>query len=331
MRTNQEIVSMLELEYQNKRRHNQMRLKDRKKQIYENYPQLEKIDDEINLRYLEIMKNSLKDIKTDEKLYEEIEDLKKQRTELVIEKRIDITKLELEYECNICKDTGIVEQRGKTNRCQCYTNRYNALAYENSNMLKLTQKCNFEKFDINVFDDEEKIGKYTQREFMNIMKNISIRFIDKFSDKDEKSMIFYGSTGLGKSYLCLCIAERIIKKRKSVIYESSIELFDKLASYVFTSGEKIDSNLSLFNSLVYNCDLLIIDDLGTEITNSFVKQQLFNIINVRIINNKKTIISTNLPLSEIQEKYEQRVYSRLSRYYDTYKFIGKDLRIFGQL
>lgn len=329
MKTNQDIVSRLELEYQNKRRQNEMKMQKRRKALYEKHPKLEEIDNQINLYYLEIMKNSLEENYSNAPIYKKIEDLKKEKQELILSEKIDIAKMDLEYECNICKDTGIVENRGKTSRCQCYINRYNAIAYENTNMLKLVTDCNFDKFNIDIFDNSEKIGKFTQREFMQKMKDKSLSFIENFNNKEEKSMIFYGSTGLGKSYLCLCIAEKLIKRRKNVVYETSIELFDKLANYVFSSSENIDNAIAVFNSLVHNCDLLIIDDLGTEITNAFVKNQLFNIINTRAINGKKTIISTNLSPAQLQELYEQRVYSRISRFYNVYKFIGKDLRIFG--
>ena len=162
---------------------------------------------------------------------------------------------------------------------------------------------------------------------MEKIQKKSLSFIEKFEEKNEKSMIFYGATGLGKTFLCLCIAGRLINKKKNVIYDSAIGLFEKLSQYVFSS-DKSDSESAMFYSLVNKCDLLIIDDLGTEMTNNFVKQELFEIVNQRIISNKKTIISTNLNMDEMQERYEQRIFSRFSSDYSMYRFVGKDVRLF---
>lgn len=327
MRTNQEIISSIELEYQNKRRRNEINLQKRKRKLYEQYPYLEKIDDEINMKYLSIVKDSIEEKNVNNKTYKDIDELKKQKKQYILENNIDMSSIKMNYECNICKDTGVLENNGKISRCQCYINRYNSLVYENMNMSKLFEDCNFDKFDIEIFDDVKKIGKFTQREFMSKMRNKALSFIDNFDDKNEKSMLFYGQVGVGKSYLCLCIAEKLIKKRKNVVYESSSELFEKLARYVFSSDKTQNSDAAVFNSLVYNCDLLIIDDLGSEMTNDFVRNQMFSIVNIRAVNGRKTIISSNLTQDELQERYEQRTFSRISSYYNTYKFIGRDLRM----
>lgn len=324
MRTRREIALLLELEYEHIRRRNEIKSKKRKADFYKKYPYIKKIDDDISNIYLSILKSSI-DNDINKSLYSEIEDLKKQKQKYIHENNIDISVLEILYNCNYCKDTGYISKNGKSSRCQCYINRYNFIVYEDSNILKLVSECNFDKFDIDIFDNEVKYGKLTQRDFMEKIKNKSLSFIDKFDDIKEKSMLFYGPVGVGKSYLCLCIAERLIKKRKSVVYESSTSLFEKLAKYVFSQDKSDDSNT--FNLLVYNCDLLIIDDIGSEMTNDFVKNQLFNIVNIRAINSKKTIISSNLNQDQLQERYEQRTFSRISRYYNSYKFIGRDLRM----
>ena len=149
---------------------------------------------------------------------------------------------------------------------------------------------------------------------------------DNFDDDQHKSMLFIGKTGLGKTYLALSIAQRLIAKNKSVVYETSLQLFEKLARTVFNRTEEITDRG--FYDLVYEADLLIIDDLGTEIVNDYVNSQLFNIVNTRILANKKIIISTNLTAVEINDRYERRITSRLFDRNDFvhYKFIGTDLR-----
>lgn len=186
---------------------------------------------------------------------------------------------------------------------------------------------NFENFDLSIFDDETKYGqqrKFTQREFMSKMRNKALSFVENFDN--EKSMIFYGSTGLGKTFLCLCIAQRLINKKRSVVYDSATGLFSKISQHVFSNGNQNDEH-AMFYSLVNTCDLLIIDDLGTEITNNFIKQELFEIVNQRIIAGRKTIISTNLSVDGIKERYEERIFSRFSSDYMSYRFVGKDIRM----
>lgn len=329
MNTNKDIIFAIQNEYQDKQRRAKIQQIERKKQLYEKYPRLEEIDEKINKNYLMIIKNKVFEDgeNRNRQLEKNIEKLKIQRQQYIFENKIDITKLDIKYECDICKDTGVIDVNGKVQRCQCFINRYNALLYENTNMLELIKNNNFEKFDLEIFDDKIKYDKLTQREFMEKIQKKSLSFIEKFEEKNEKSMIFYGATGLGKTFLCLCIAGRLINKKKNVIYDSAIGLFEKLSQYVFSS-DKSDSESAMFYSLVNKCDLLIIDDLGTEMTNNFVKQELFEIVNQRIISNKKTIISTNLNMDEMRERYEQRIFSRFSSDYSMYRFVGKDVRLF---
>lgn len=328
MRNDREIVHFIELEYQTKQRRAKIEQEKRKNNIYALYPTLQQIDDEINTRYLNILKNSVTTNDSDKsKLENEIEALKIKRAKYVIENKIDISQMDIKYQCNMCKDTGVVVINGKTQRCQCFINRYNAISYENTNMMDLIKQNNFNLFNLSIFDDTTKYRDMTARDFMQKIRDKSYSFIDNFDDTNTKSMVFYGSTGLGKTFLCLCIADKLMKKKKNVLYDSAISMFDKLSSYEF-SPQKSENEYKTYHHLVYECDLLIIDDLGTEITNSFVKKELFEIVNARINYNKKTIISTNLDNFDMQERYEERIFSRFSSNYNMYNFVGKDIRMF---
>ena len=327
--TNKEILQMIETEYKNKQRKSQIQRAKRKKELYEKYADLEILDDKINQIYLAILKNSLNQNEVENKeLNGQLKKLQNEKNNYIAKNKIDIGDFALHYQCDICKDTGTILKDGKSQKCSCFINRYNTLAYENTNMLELTKKINFDNFRLDIFDDKILYGKYTQMEFMRKIRDKSFSFIDNIDNPDEKSMIFYGPTGVGKTFLCLCIADKLMKKRKNVVYESAKLMFDTIEQYVF-SREKHSSPQSIFYSIVKSCDLLIIDDLGTEITNSFIRQELFEIVNQRIISGKKTIISTNLSQQELQERYEQRIFSRFSGSYNVYKFVGKDLRMFS--
>ena len=131
---------------------------------------------------------------------------------------------------------------------------------------------------------------------------------------------------MGKTFLSHCIAKELIDSAHSVIYFSAFELFDTFAKNTFRKGVKEDEQAELY-SYIFDCDLLIIDDLGTELTNSFVSSQLFLTINERLLRKKSTIISTNLPIDIFADTYSERVFSRITSNYKMLKLIGDDIRI----
>ena len=136
--------------------------------------------------------------------------------------------------------------------------------------------------------------------------------------------MFYGDTGLGKTFMCNCIAKSLLDKGHLVIYQTAFKMFEIIEDYKFKNA---DSHISKENyENLFDCDLLIIDDLGTELTNSFTNSELFNILNTRLLSGKKTIISTNLSPMQLGSNYAQRIFSRLFDRFKMVKFIGKDLR-----
>ena len=149
-----------------------------------------------------------------------------------------------------------------------------------------------------------------------------LRYIDEF-DKTFSNLFFYGGTGLGKTFLSHCIAKELIERAHSVIYYSAFELFDLFAKNSFGRRET-ESDMTDY---IFDCDLLIVDDLGTELTNSFVSSQLFLILNERLQRQKSTIISTNLPLGTFAELYSERVFSRITSNFQLFQLIGNDIRI----
>ena len=146
--------------------------------------------------------------------------------------------------------------------------------------------------------------------------------IEKFRE-EAGNLFIYGETGVGKTYLTHCIAKELLDRSFFVLYFTSFDLFDLLSKNAF---EK-DSESADMAAFVYDCDLLIIDDLGTELTNSFVSSQLFCCINERIMNKKSTIISTNLTLADFMEAYSERTFSRVTSNYTMLKLVGNDIRI----
>ena len=173
-----------------------------------------------------------------------------------------------------------------------------------------SQKCScFKKAEIELL--------YTARRAYKMAKEFVADFDNSF-----QNLFFYGDTGVGKTFLSHCIAHDLLDSAHCVLYFSSFELFDFLAGSAFSRGSDAPDDEPIFD-----CDLLIIDDLGTELTNSFVSSQLFLCINERIMRKKSTIISTNLKLEDFSATYSERTFSRIASNYQMTKLVGKDIRI----
>ena len=149
------------------------------------------------------------------------------------------------------------------------------------------------------------------------------QFIDDFDHKP-KNLFLYGSTGVGKTFLSNCIAKELLDKGYSVIYFTAFQLFDILSKGVF---EK-DADAIAAHQNIFDCDLLVIDDLGTELSNSFTTSQLFLCVNERLLRHKSTIISTNLNFNQIVDIYSERTFSRICGEYTMIKLFSQvDIRI----
>ena len=157
------------------------------------------------------------------------------------------------------------------------------------------------------------------RENMREILEFCIGYAQQFSP-DSKSLLFFGRTGLGKTHLSLAIASAAIERGYGVIYGSSQNFLNQIQDEAF--GRKDGDSLNA----ILDCDLLILDDFGTEFTSSYISSAVYNIINTRILRGKPTIINTNLSLSEINSTYGERIFSRIIGNYVIKQFTGKDIR-----
>lgn len=150
------------------------------------------------------------------------------------------------------------------------------------------------------------------------------KFINEF-DSVFSNLFFYGDTGVGKTFLSNCIAKELLDTGHSVIYFTAFQIFDVFEQNTF--HKSTTENIIAAHQNIFDCDLLIIDDLGTEMPNSFTVSQLFLCLNERILRRKSTIISTNLTLNKVAEIYSERTFSRISSSYVILKLFGDDIRI----
>lgn len=221
------------------------------------------------------------------------------------------------YECPYCKDTGYIDNQ----KCSCFRRAEIELIYEQSHIKNLLKTDNFNNLSYDFYEGED-LERF-QKAVIECQK-----FIKNFQS-DYHNLFFYGTVGTGKSFLSSCIAKELIEQGQLVIYFSATQLFDALSKSNFDKESK-EAASGIYED-IYECDLLIIDDLGTELTNAFVSSQLFSCLNNRHLRKKSTIITTNLSLEELRDRYSDRIFSRITSNYGMCKLTGRDIRVTKKL
>ena len=260
-------------------------------------------------------------------LREDIKALSDRKAALLTSHGYPADYLEMHYHCPDCQDTGYIGQE----KCHCFRQAVIDLLYTQSNIREILEEENFDHFSFRYYSDTA-VSPATGLSSLATMKKLvseCMDFIRNF-DTEFQNFFFYGDTGVGKTFLSHCIARELLKTAHSVIYFSAFELFDLLGRTTFQRTETEEETKNM-HAYIFDCDLLIIDDLGTELTNSFISTQLFLCINERLARRKSTIISTNLGLNVFRDTYSERVFSRITSSYKMRKFFGDDIRFLKKL
>lgn len=223
--------------------------------------------------------------------------------------------IEPQYTCPDCQDTGFSD--GKM--CHCLKQLQRSIAYKNLSMDVPLEKCTFSSFSLDYYKDDASARKQMES-ILQACKTYAERFRASSS-----SLLFKGNTGLGKTHLSLAIAGEVIQKGFGVIYGSAQTFAQALEKERFDRRDP--EEFSDTQSQLVSCDLLILDDLGTEFPSAYVNAVLYDIVNSRMLAEKPTIISTNLSLPELEKRYSSRFASRITGYYGAMEFLGHDVRI----
>jgi DNA replication protein DnaC len=316
-------------DYEKKRIYEINALEARKNELYIQIPRLKQIDSELSSASISVTKNILKynNPSLINDLKKTIKNLQEEKKSLLNSIGKDESYLKIHYDCELCKDTGYITENYRTIKCNCLKQKIFDLEYNKTNIYNLSDQ-NFSNFKSTFYSDAVDKEKYksdiSPRENIEIIKKICNNFIDNFNDKNEKNLLFTGNTGLGKTFLSSCIANELLKRGKTVLYQTAPVMFDTIIDYRFGKNSS-----NIYNNLL-DVDLLIIDDLGTECMNNMKFTEFFNIINTRLLNNNnkctKTIISTNLNLQNLFNSYDERIVSRFVGYYNICRFFGDDIR-----
>ncbi|MBQ6844270.1 MAG: ATP-binding protein [Agathobacter sp.] len=307
--------------YQTRQLKNRRITQERLETVYKQLPQLKVIQDGISSASVTAARCRLTDDPSGyETAMKEIDTLKKEKADLLNTLGYTADYFEPIYTCKTCKDTGYVNGE----KCSCFKQATIDVVYSQSNIKEILARENFSTFSYKYYSDED-INPVTRLSSLDTAKRAVAEckhFIEDFDNKP-KNILFYGDTGVGKTFLSNCVAKELLEKGYSVIYFTAFQFFDILSKGVFQK----DADAIAAHQNIYDCDLLIIDDLGTEFANAFTSSQLFLCVNERILRNKSTIISTNLNMSDLAEMYSERVPSRITSNYTVIKLFGDDIRI----
>ncbi len=302
-------------QYEEKQRQSRLETERRRDYVYEHFPKYRALEDETaSLSVAQGKKLLFGDETALKKLRENLAALREQKKKLLLDAGLPADYLDPIFVCPDCRDTGYVNRE----KCHCLRQAEISLLYEQSGLQEMLANNNFSLLSYEYHSGEDL------SHFEKAVENCK-NFIKNF-DSDYHNLFFYGTVGTGKSFLSGCVAKELMDQGHSVIYFGATGLFDLLSSTSFDTKSR-EERQNTYSDL-YQCDLLIIDDLGTELTNQFTASQLFSLLNERNIGRKATIISTNLSLRELQDRYSDRIFSRITSNFEVCKLTGPDIRMY---
>lgn len=325
MHIRNEIIEQILAQYDEKRRNARYALDERRAQVYDKAPGIKELELKVARESFERAKRSLLAGEPDalNGIEEDNRAIAAEKEKLLLENGFPADYLKIRYECPLCKDTGYIGSE----RCSCFKKALSKILLKESNMVRLLEEENFDTFDASIFsnDPADKDGSIGLTPYENIMSVFekAKRYVEEFDEK-HGNILIYGPTGVGKTFISSCIAKALIDSSHSVLYHTATSLFGALENRRFGTGEREASKKE--EEHIFECDLLIIDDLGSEFYTQFTATSLFDVINSRLLSGKSTVISTNLSFDKIVFNYSERTYSRICKHYDLFKIIGTDLR-----
>ena len=331
------IHNSIKAEYDRRRKKSADDLLARRDEVYGRIPEIEEIDGRIHLtgvRYNKmLLSGAMSSGRATSALEAEIAALGRDKLRLLEAGGYPEDFLSPSYICGKCRDTGLVTlDDGADDICSCYRQQLVESIYSQSG-IKLSSVEGFESFDESYYPDIADEGLYgikksPRRQIAGILESCR-GFVDNFGSPDEKNMLFFGSTGVGKTWMASCIAAELMSRGITVLYQSAPSLFNAIYEYRYKASREEAFESSIYRNIL-EVELLIIDDLGTESPTAARYAELLTLLDARSPGSGKkpckTIISTNIDLKKLFEYYDERVVSRIIGGFDIYKFAGDDIR-----
>ncbi len=297
----------------------------RKQKIYAQIPRAEEIERELSSCSVKAARAVFAggDVKSLlEGLAEKSRELRAELDTLLLNAGYEKNALEPQYSCPVCQDKGTIEADNKTITCSCFKELLKECACQEVNSLSPLNLSTFDAFELSFYPETETADGINPRKRMAQIFSYCKAYAKNFKC-DSRSILMRGATGLGKTHLSLSIANELLEKGFSVAYVSAPDILFQLERAHFSY--EYDKEQDLLTTL-FECDLLILDDLGTEFATNYTNSQIYNIFNNRILRSKPVIINTNLTIKELESAYTQRFVSRIMGTCDKLDFFGKDIR-----
>ena len=306
--------------YDRIRQEEESNFRKRKAHIEKTHPEIISLDQKIGRLCIELSISAMKSIDNREEylhnLKEKIMDLRVKKSELLVSNGFNMEYLNLHYRCTKCRDTGFI---GNV-KCTCFKQKVVDVYYTGSELKNMLKTHNFDNFKLDYYPSRKsELESVSAKKNMEKILSISMSFLKNFNTTDE-NLLFYGSSGTGKTFLSHCITKELLDKGFFVVYRTAEQLIKALKDIRFNGDTSLEE-------LLINCDLLIIDDLGTEQISDFTKTEMFNLLNTKLLKQKKMLVSTNLTLENLLNTYTERITSRLIGNFTLCKFFGDDIRI----
>ena len=322
------IMSAALRRFRAKREERQTEQEKLTQEIYRRLPRVERIDRELQSTAARtILAVFEEDAAMDEALAELERNslaLQRERAELLVGAGYPYDCLDGAPSCERCRDSGYLPDGSP---CQCLREYY--VQEQNRRLSKLLDLGNqsFDTFSLNWYDTQiwPEFGLSPLKNMEGVL-DICERYAVSFSQRSG-NLLFTGAPGLGKTFLSACIAREVSERGFSVVYDTASHVFGQFESGKFGRENPFEEDPDREINRYLNCDLLIMDDVGTEMSTSFVKAVFYRLINDRLMNRKKTILSTNLTPDRIGEQYGEAVLSRIRGEYQILRFFGRDIRI----
>ena len=323
-------------EYQQKQFRNRRIIDARQAELYKKLPLLRDLDEQIRSVSMQAARARIKKIgetdgETDSEnspsksaLHEQIKNLCRQKIQAMEEAGYPSDYLVPPYDCPDCQDTGYINGR----RCHCFKQAAIDLIYTQSNLTDRFQSENFDLFRLDYYS-REQIDPRSGKSSYEIAKEALAfchSYVDNF-DRDGGNLMLIGMPGIGKTFLSNCIANALMQKGHSVIYFTAFQLLKAFEASIFRHDEEAGRE----SDNIFSCDLLIIDDLGTEMNNSFTNSKFFEVVNERLLRKKSTVISSNLDMGQLRYTYSDRVYSSLASNNSFIRHYGQEIRVLKKI
>ena len=283
-------------------------------EIHDKIPRTAEIDRELGATALNILGISASGENIDDKmasLKEHNAALRRERAEILASAGYPEDYTSVKYDCPKCSDTGFVG----ISLCSCLRSEIAAAAFEDSGIGALVKTQSFDTFDLKYYSGEDR---ETMAHNLEVLKG----FADNFEPGKPRNYLLIGKTGLGKTHLSTSVAKTVIEKGFRVVYDTISNIISDFEAERFSRTMGSDE----LRGTYYDCDLLIIDDMGCEVNNAFTVACVYNLINTRVNNNKSTLINTNLDRTKLREIYADRITSRLFGEFIPLQFAGEDIR-----